>query len=284
MTAPRIRVVIPTYERPAALARCLDRLAPGAQTLDAAAYEVVVTDDSPTSTTASMVRSRYPWVRWQAGPRRGPASNRNAGARHTTAPWIAFVDDDCVPDPGWLAGFLPAIATNAEIVPGRVICRAPWTSPLDHAPINEQGRYIWSCNVLVARTAFETLGGFDERFPFAHFEDLDLQHRARAVPLREQFAVDAVVDHAPRRNPFGGALARTHYAAVLYATLHHEPLSLGMLLRRIGSTRARAVRARPRPLDSLVLGCSTIAEMAHVLRHWGEWRRRAAVAMGEADQ
>lgn len=278
MADPIISVVIPTYERPVLLARCLDRLAPDAQTLDPARYEVIVSDDSRSDVTEHLVHTKYPWVRWTAGPRRGPASNRNAGARCAVAPWLAFLDDDCIPDPGWLSGFLPAIAAQVAIAPGKVVCREPWTSPRDHAPINDAGRYIWSCNFLVSHAAFTALGGFDERFPYAHFEDLDLQMRARAVPLAEQFAPDAVVDHPPRRNPFGAEMARTHYAAVLYGELHHEPLALSTLLRRIGSTRYRAILARPRPIDSLILIASTVAECWHVLTHYGEWRARAARA------
>jgi GT2 family glycosyltransferase len=281
ITGPLISVVIPTYERPDALARCLDQLAPGTQTLDAARYEVIVSDDSRSESTERLVRARYPWARWTAGPRRGPATNRNAGARGATAPWLAFVDDDCIPDAGWLSGFLPAIAAGVGVAPGKVVCREPWISPLDHAPVNTDGRHIWSCNVLIARHAFDRLSGFDERYPFAHFEDLDLQTRARALPLVEQFAPDAVVDHPPRRNPFGMRLGVTHYAAVLYGQLHHAPLTLGTLLRRIGSTRYRAILARPRPLDGLVVLASTVAEVWHVLWSWNSWQAQARAAAVE---
>src|SRR5262249_13064218 len=77
-------------------------------TLPADRYEVIVTDDgAPTS--EQLVAERYAWVSWGPGPRRGPAANRNAGARRSGQEWIAFTDDDCVPDPGWLAAFAAAV-------------------------------------------------------------------------------------------------------------------------------------------------------------------------------
>ena len=42
---PSFSVVIPTCERNDLLARCLERLAPGAQRFSADRYEVIVTDD-----------------------------------------------------------------------------------------------------------------------------------------------------------------------------------------------------------------------------------------------
>ena len=83
MTTPArlISVVIPTRDRNESLARCLDRLAPCAQSLAHDQYEVVVADDSAHAAARELIFERYPWVRWTGGPRRGPAANRNAGSR-----------------------------------------------------------------------------------------------------------------------------------------------------------------------------------------------------------
>ena len=56
---------------------------------------------------------QYPWVSWGRGPRRGPAANRNAGALRARGEWLAFTDDDCVPDPNWLAPVLRQRLTRA---------------------------------------------------------------------------------------------------------------------------------------------------------------------------
>jgi GT2 family glycosyltransferase len=77
---PEFSVVIPTYGRPDALAACLEQLVPGAQTFSGA-YEVIVTDDAPAPGASAKLANRFPAVRWTEGPHRGPAANRNHGAR-----------------------------------------------------------------------------------------------------------------------------------------------------------------------------------------------------------
>ncbi|MBC8011498.1 MAG: glycosyltransferase family 2 protein, partial [Burkholderiales bacterium] len=107
-------VIVPTCDRTEALALCLARLAPGAQALPAAEYEVIVTDDSASGKAPPLIRRDFPWARWVPGPRGGPAMNRNHGAEHATGAWLAFVDDDCLPAPGWLSGYLRAAGSRPE--------------------------------------------------------------------------------------------------------------------------------------------------------------------------
>ena len=82
-----VSVVVPTFNRPQLLDRCLAGLV--AQTFDASAYEIVIADDAASESTRRQVegwRSRF----LQSGPAihylavrdsRGPAAARNAGWR-----------------------------------------------------------------------------------------------------------------------------------------------------------------------------------------------------------
>ncbi len=168
-------MVVPTRDRPEALAICLQQLAPGAQSLDAARYEVIVTDDGTSDTTRALLTSRFAWARYVAGPRRGPAANRNAGARAASGEWIAFTDDDTYPDRDWLRSLVAAM-DGVDAVEGRTTCRDGVRSPREHAPVNDSGSRWWSCNLAMRRSAFDALGGFDAR----------LSHRAhgRRRPAR----------------------------------------------------------------------------------------------------
>ena len=273
-----ISVVIPTAGRDADLRRCLARLAPGAQTLAAEAYDVVVTDDGTPPGVAALA-SEFPWVRVTQGPRRGPAANRNAGARAATGEWVAFVDDDCIPSRGWLGALAAATATTPApaIVEGRTTCEAGVRSPLEHAPVNETGGLLWSCNLMVRRRTFLDAGGFDERFPHPHLEDVEFRERARARGLVARFAPDAVVDHPPRRLAPGARLAEMHYGAVLFARLRGERLSVGQLLWRVSRTRWRAIGRHP-GVDTLAALASWGSECAHIVQRWGAWQALAAAA------
>lgn len=57
--APVWSVVIPTRDRPRELGACLHRLSPGAQTLDAAQYEVVISDDGDFNATDALLRAEF---------------------------------------------------------------------------------------------------------------------------------------------------------------------------------------------------------------------------------
>ena len=105
MNKPIISVIIPTYHRNELLRKCLDCLKPGAQTLPAEQYEVIVTDDGSKTTAEEMIRDDYPWIKWVAAPRQGPAANRNNGAKYAQSEWFAFTDDVGLPESDWLSAF-----------------------------------------------------------------------------------------------------------------------------------------------------------------------------------
>jgi glycosyltransferase involved in cell wall biosynthesis len=188
----KISVIIPTRDRLEQLAQCLDRVAPGKQTIDSGLYEVIVSDDGRTSPAAEALGAAYPFVRWVKGPARGPAANRNAGARVARGDLLVFTDDDCLPDPVWLEAYLKGSATVRE---GRTYPDRPRRSIVEECPINETGGNLWSCNFAIARSAFETLGGFDERFPHAAYEDMDFYLRCQKERWDVEFIAAAAVCH-----------------------------------------------------------------------------------------
>lgn len=195
----RFSVVVPACSRPATLTECLGRLSPGVQTLPAEQYEVIVTDDSPETAVHDLVANRFPWVRWTAGPRHGPAANRNHGASQAQYEWLAFTDDDCLPEPGWLAAFAETIsepdASTPEVLEGRTYADRPRRSLAERSPLNTHGGFLWSCNLVVRAEVFHRLGGFNEGFPFAAMEDVDFARRLRAAGASERFVAAAGVCH-----------------------------------------------------------------------------------------
>ncbi len=223
----RFSVVIPTYHRNDLLAKCLDRLAPNVQTLAADQYEVIVSDDGHESTAEDMIQQNYPWAKWVAGSRKGPAANRNNGAKYSQGEWIAFTDDDCLPDVQWLAAYDEAIANNKHylVFEGRTYVDRPRKSLAETSPINESGGYLWSCNFSIQRHLFESLGGFDERFPYAAMEDVDLRLRLAKSGHKFQFTKPASVCH-PWRDRGGWKKLKQHQRSTLiYLSIHPDESS-----------------------------------------------------------
>ena len=117
------------------------------------------------------------------GTGRGPAAARNVGWRVSDAAWVVFVDDDVVPTDTWLVDLdadLRAAPLDVVAVQGRVtVPLPPGRRPTDwerNVTGLETARWI-TADMAVRRSALEKVGGFDERFPRAFREDLDLALR-----------------------------------------------------------------------------------------------------------
>jgi GT2 family glycosyltransferase len=121
-TAPHITVVICTRERPGALARCLESLLaqqyPG--------FRVLVVDNAPeTGATAEVVHSaaRRGPVDYLVEPRAGLSFARNTAVRAAPGQILAWIDDDEVADPYWLAEVARALADHpdADVISGVIL-------------------------------------------------------------------------------------------------------------------------------------------------------------------
>jgi glycosyltransferase involved in cell wall biosynthesis len=280
-----ISVVIPTRDRNEALARCLDRLAPCAQSLSHDQYEVIVADDSAHAAARELIFDRYPWARWTGGPRRGPAANRNAGARIARGEWLAFTDDDCLPEFGWLESFAEAFNPNAgalDVLEGRTMCRAGLDSPRRAAPVDLEGGKLMSCNFAIRRAHLEQVGGFDERFPNAHMVDAELQARLLKSGFMIHFIPGADVDHPPFELAWGATLARVHEWSVLHMTLHGPRHGLPWYLQHQTRERLSRIVRDSKSLDTLSALVSLPVELGTIALHWREWRTRAQTLAGQS--
>jgi len=269
---PSISVVIPTCHRNDLLAKCLDCLAPGVQTLAPSQYEVIVTDDGARSTAEQMMRDNYPWAKWTAGPRRGPATNRNHGAALARGEWLAFTDDDCLPQPEWLKAFNNAIRLDVHIYEGMTTCEAGLRSPLEHAPINLTGGWLWSCNMMVRKSIFEIMGGFDESFPHPHMEDTDFRERVKQNGYSFAFIQSARVNHPPRRVAWGAQRGAAQESEVMwyYKSGTYRFAGISLLKKTLGF-RLRAIKHSPLSVDTLLASVSLLCELLYLLTKVRSW-------------
>ncbi len=193
---PLVSVIVPARDAAVTVGRTLDALA--AQ--DFGDREVVVVDDGSTDETTTVAGDR-PGVHLVCQHPQGPAAARNRGVAESSGALLAFTDADCFPDPGWLSAGVRALE-RWELVQGRV-------TPDPGAAIGPFDRTIWvigesglyeSANLLMRRTTFEQLGGFEEWLAQdtgkAMGEDVWLGWRARRAGLATGFGSDAVVHHA----------------------------------------------------------------------------------------
>jgi glycosyltransferase involved in cell wall biosynthesis len=192
-----ISIVIPTYNRPDLLVKCLECLLSEKQRISYLEYEVIISDDSSNDETKNLVKDRYPFFRYNAGPRRGPAANRNSGAKVVNGEWIMFIDDDCLPDKNIVLEYSKAIIGNPSqfVFEGCIKTDREPSHFMEESPINLTGGYMWSCNILVSKKVFVELEGFDENFPYPAMEDVDLHQRIKELNFPVIFVKDAFVIH-----------------------------------------------------------------------------------------
>lgn len=182
MTAPKtasFSIVVPTIGRES-LYRLLDALAAESGPPPDA---VIVVDDRTRDAPALHVDSTLPVTVLRSGGR-GPAAARNVGWRATTTRWVCFVDDDVVPQPGWLTALAAdlrgadaagAAGTQAVIeVPAVEGRRA--TDDEKRTQRLADARWI-TADMAYRRDVLVQAGGFDERFPRAYREDSDIALR-----------------------------------------------------------------------------------------------------------
>ena len=286
MTAPVFSIIVPTCDRPAALAQLLERLRPEKLSLEPEAYELIVSDDGAAGTSAELLGTRFPDVRFYAGPRRGPAANRNHGASRAAGEWLIFVDDDCEPTPGWLEAIAAEVAARPlDVVEGKIVALDKRTSIFRRDVENLCGDCYWSANLAVRREFFESIGGFDEDFAQAGGEDLELAHRFRTSGARTSFCTAAVVNHPPHVMTWRGVLEFTFRLrwhalyllktrqtlpedAPLWKIIPHVIASRTMHLIRNTVRRFKDARREPAILASVALDWALFPVVLPYMIYW----------------
>ena len=133
---------------------------------------------------------------------------------------IVVADDDCIPDPRWLAEGVAAFEGGAAAVAGRVVVplrERPTDYERDAAGL--EGAEFVTANCFVRRDVLEAVGGFDERYTAAWREDSDLHFSLLERGFRIERAPGALVVHPIRPAPWGISLRQQRkslFNALLY--------------------------------------------------------------------
>jgi len=199
-----LSVVIPTYKRPALLRRCLASLAD--QDLDPARFEVVVVDDGSNDATTDVLADAVSNVVALTQPRNaGPAAARNRGVATATGELVLFLDDDVAAAPDLLSTHV-ALHRNANDPMLGILGRIDWDPMLTVTPfmrwldtsglqfaydtwlrpgdVDPPYSAFYTANLSMRRELLLGEHGFDERFPYPAFEDIELAFRLASRGFR----------------------------------------------------------------------------------------------------
>lgn len=225
---PRATVVVATRNRSALLPRLIAALE--AQE-GAPPFEVALIDDSSTDDTLAVLRelATSSSLDLRVGHQRsrgGPAAARDRAWRSGRGDFVLFTDDDCVPQPGWVAALCTHLA-SVDLVQGRTIPapdqadnEGPFSRTLEVREAN--GTYA-TCNMGYRRDWLEKVDGFDTRYRHPAGEDTDLALRCREQGATFAFAEEATVEHDVRPSSLVAALRGTWRWQSLPTTLARHP-------------------------------------------------------------
>lgn len=211
---PRASIIVPVYNQVAHTLACLRALAAYPPL---AACEILVIDDGSNDQTQawmSQVQGLHFHRRAQNG---GFIAACNDGAAQARGEFLVFLNNDTVPQPGWLDTLLDTFAQpDAGLVGAQLLYPdgrlqeaggvvfsdgSAWNygrfdSPEDprYASLRDAD-YCSGAAIAVPRALFESLGGFDTRYAPAYYEDTDLAFSVRAAGKRVLYQPAARVVH-----------------------------------------------------------------------------------------
>jgi len=203
--APTLSVIVPAHLANAALLRCVESL----QRLAPPPHEVILVDDGGEGAVAAVAAQRGFRSVTTAG-RQGPAVGRNLGASVATGDVFVFFDADVAVPPDIIGQLTDRFAREGEV---DAVIGSYDESPaaagffsqyknLVHRYIHQRSSEIaftfWGACGAVRRTAFEAVGGFDERYRRPSVEDIELGYRLRAAGFEIRLDPRIEVTHLKR--------------------------------------------------------------------------------------
>lgn len=211
----KVAAAVCTRDRPELLAACLPTILAEAEP----DHEVVVidqSDDDLSERAVARLRPRHPALRYRRAAARGLAAARNLALELTDADLLAFTDDDCLVQPGWLGGLaMEAGGEQVGAVCGRALPDPPDAPDPLSVQVSPRRRVYrgagspWEIgsgnNMAVRRSAVEAVGRFDERLGagarFRSAEDVDLLYRLLRAGFEVVYAPGPTVLHRAWRGP-----------------------------------------------------------------------------------
>lgn len=202
--SPRVTVVIPAYNHLAHTAACLSSIA-GAR--DKTPFEVIVVDDESSDKTQVRL-SALPGLRYfRNTTNQGFIGSCNRGLSESKGEFVLYLNNDTQVEDHWLERLLDTFAQqpDAGLVGARLVypdgslqeCGgivfqdgSGWNYGRGDNPDKPEYQFVREVDycsgacIMLRRSLLESLGGFDEHYAPAYYEDTDLAFKVRAKGLK----------------------------------------------------------------------------------------------------
>ncbi|MDP8285648.1 MAG: glycosyltransferase, partial [Candidatus Electryonea clarkiae] len=219
---PLVSIVIPHFNLPEMLERCIDSIVTNT---DEIPFEIIVVDNGSNNTTDELIKKLHKSGVYiiRNSTNEGFAKACNKGSKEAKGKYVLFLNNDTEVQKGWLSAMMRAMQEGEEVgivgakllfpdgkiqhvgvvfdddcIPSHLYQNGP-----SNLPQIQNRRYyqvVTAACTLIRKNLFRQLGGFDEGFRNS-FEDVDFCLRARRMSVRALYEPEAVVIHHTEQTP-----------------------------------------------------------------------------------
>jgi glycosyltransferase involved in cell wall biosynthesis len=276
------------------------------QDLEPQAYEVVVVDDGSGDSTVELLETyaaRWSQLIWRTQTHnRGPAAARNVGTSLARGRLILFVDDDIVASRHLLSGHeshhqaldgLTGVVGRVEWHPDLVVTPfMRWLDSTDlqfafatmsEGPVARPWEAFYTCNLSLPARLLEEVGGFDERFPYPAFEDIDLGLRLSQTGFRLEYRPGVLAWHARAvtLEEFCRRMRKVGESATLLRAAQPD-LPFDLPLQPDGPTGWRRLAAKALPLAARLIPAAPLQTLSYRAQINQAYREGVAAGLARA--
>ena len=175
----KVSFIIPVLNGEKFLLGCLQHIKSEMKNTD----EIIIVDNGSSDNTVA-IATDFGGIKLIESHGTTVSASRNKGASLASGDLLAFIDCDCRICPGWRDAAINILKENDSVVATGSHYDLPekstwveraWLYPRKKRP--SEAEYIVSGNLIVKKSAFESIGGFDEEL--ATDEDTDIGRRLR---------------------------------------------------------------------------------------------------------
>lgn len=224
---PSCSIIVPVFNKASVTRQCLNALT---RSIEVGDSQIIVVDDGSRDQTPQLLRTYGDRITVVTHPTNlGFARACNDGALRATGDYLMFLNNDTLPQRGWLTTLLRYAEAHPQV--GVVGCKLVYPDetiqhagvtitlqgvpnhiyggfPAEHPAVNKSRRFqaVTGAAMLVRRAAFEEVGGFDVAF-HNYYEDVDLCLRLGERGYETHYCHESVIYHLQ-------SLSRTDQAAL----------------------------------------------------------------------
>lgn len=218
MQLPLCDIVLLSWNNPSLLKNCVESVFKNT----GLTARLIIVDNASNEETIHYLRSLKSGNRISVtvlynSTNEGFARGNNRGIRHSSAPYVCLLNNDTLVTPGWLNIMIEAAQTDAAIGIVNPSSNSFGGGPdrfdlagvedyaktrKEQARVVEMGAAIGFC-LLIKRAVIDTIGGLDEQYERAYYEDIDYCLQAKRAGFICAMATGAYVYHVEKASSGG---------------------------------------------------------------------------------